>query len=478
LPALECDNAPVSSTSEPGDERTVASDGVWDREHRALTIGLVMTVAFTAFEALAVATVLPVTVKDIGGLALYGWTFSGFMLANLVGIVAAGNASDVRGPAFPFTAGVTLFVVGLLVAGVAPTMPILVGGRIVQGLGAGGIAAVSYAAIASGYPDAAKPRMLALLSSAWVVPGLLGPALAGAIADHLGWRLVFLGLAPPTVVGAILAIPPLRRLPHERAGETGNRLRLALLLAVGFACALLGLDRGVSWTAVGALVVGLGIALPAFRRLVPEGTLRAAPGQPAALAIMGLLGFAFFGAETFVPLALTDVRGHSATVAGLPLTLGTLSWTAGAWIQAREAPRRSRRSLIAFGLALIGLGVGGTAGVLSDRVPLAAVTLAWGVAALGMGIAYSTTALAILEGAPAGREGESSAALQLTMTLGTALGTGIGGALLAALTSGGGSLHVGIGAAYAASLATLLLGLAATRRLPTAPGSGREAERP
>lgn len=450
---------------------------MWDRSHRALTIGLVLTVAFSAFEALAVGTVLPVTVREIGGLGLYGWTFSAFMLANLVGIVAAGNASDARGPAFPFIAGVALFVTGLLLAGVAPTMPVVVAARVVQGFGAGAIAAVSYAAIASGYSDAAKPRMLALLSSAWVIPGLVGPALAGAVADHVGWRWVFLGLAPPTVLAATLAIPPLRRLPYEASRGGGERLRRALLLAAGFACALFALEGGSTWLALTAFVAGLAVAVPAFGGLVPPGTLRAAPGQPAALAVMGILGIAFFGSEVFVPLALTDVRGHPATVAGLPLTLGTLSWSAGAWVQERFAATRSRRALIALGLLLLAAGIAGTASVLSASVPIVVATLAWGVAALGMGIAYSTAALAILELAPPGREGESSAALQLTMTLGTALGTGAGGALLAGVVRGGGSTSLGIAAAYAASLAALLLGLLLTPRLPATKGAPRDTGR-
>jgi MFS family permease len=398
------------------------------------------------------------------------------MLANLIGIVAAGGASDARGPAFPFTIGVILFVAGLLFAGVAPTMPILVGARVVQGLGAGGISAVSYAAIASAYGDATKPRMLALLSSAWVVPGLVGPALAGLVADHLGWRLVFLGLAPPTVFAALLVIPPLRRLACGNGPSTDGRVLRALLLALGFGAALLGLDNSGAWLSLPLLAVGLAVGVPALRGLVPPGTLRAAAGQPAAMAVMGLLGLAFFGSEAFVPLALTEIRGRSATVAGLPLTLGTLSWTAGAWIQAREATRRSRRSLIASGLGLMLLGIAGTVSVLVEQVPLAVAALAWAVTALGMGIAYSTTALAILEGAASGREGEASASLQLMMTLGTALGTGVGGAILATITAGGGSTASAIGAAYLTSLLALAVALAATRRLSRArPGAGAPA---
>jgi MFS family permease len=452
---------------------TAHAGGVWDSAHRGLTIGLVLTVAFTAFEALAVATVLPATVADIGGLALYGWTFSAFMLANLVGIVAAGGMADARGPATPFALGVALFAIGLLVAGLAPSMPVVVVGRFVQGFGAGAISAVSYATIASAYDEATRPRMLALLSSAWVVPGLLGPALAGFVADHVGWRPVFLGLVPPTLVAAALAIPPLRALPRPAVVADGaitvRRLRSAVLLAVGLGAALAGIESGRRIVGAPVLLAGLAVAIPALVQLMPRGTLRAAPGQPAAIVVMALLGVAFFGAEAFVPLALTEVRGRSAAASGLPLTLGTIAWTAGSWIQERTAARRSRRSVIALGLALLLAGVVGIAGVLHEAVPIAVAYAAWTVTALGMGIAYSTTALTILEHATPERTGESSAALQLATNLGIALGTGVGGALLAGLTAAGGSTASGIAAAWAASAAALVLALAVTPRLTARP---------
>lgn len=438
---------------------------VWDRDHRALTIGLVLTVAFTAFEALAVATVLPVTVAEIGGLALYGWSFSGFMLANLIGIVAGGDASDARGPAAPFAIGVALFAAGLVIAGLAGTMPIVVAGRVVQGFGAGAVSAVSYATIASAYDDASRPRMIALLSSAWVVPGLLGPALAGAVADHVGWRAVFLGLVPPTLLAAALAIPPLRRL--RGAGEPKpGRIADAVVLAVGTAAALsaFALDRVLF--AAPLVVLGVAVGVPPLVRLMPPGTLRAAPGAPAAIAIMALLGVSFFGAEAFVPLALTDVRATSAAVSGLPLTFGTLTWTVGAWVAERPWAQRQRRRLIAAGVALIAAGVAGTASILAEVVPVGAAFAGWALAALGMGIAYSTTALTILEHAPSDRTGEWSASLQLAMTLGTALGTGLGGSMLAGVNAAGGTLTTGIATAWLACGAALGLGLAVTTRLP------------
>ena len=109
---------------------------MWAPERRALTTGLVLTITLVAFEALAVSTVMPEVQADLRGLAWYGWVFSGFFLGQLLGIVMAGHEADRRGPAAPFALGLALFVVGLLVGGFAVSMPMLVLGRVIQGLGA------------------------------------------------------------------------------------------------------------------------------------------------------------------------------------------------------------------------------------------------------------------------------------------------------------------------------------------------------
>src|SRR6476646_6463303 len=124
----------------PGGEGRVP--GLWAPQRRALTTGLVLTITFVASEALAVITVMPVVARDLGGLRLYGWVFSAFMLGSIVGIVAAGREADRRGPALPFVGGVLLFAAGLAVAGLAPAMPVLVAGRALQGVGAGAVPAV------------------------------------------------------------------------------------------------------------------------------------------------------------------------------------------------------------------------------------------------------------------------------------------------------------------------------------------------
>src|SRR5256714_4280551 len=132
---------------------------------RGLTVGLVLNVTFVAFEALAIATIMPLVADDLGGIALYGWVFSAFLLADLVGIVIAGELADRFGPALPFGAGLALFAVGLLIGGLAPSMPVLVAARAIQGFGAGAIPAVAYGGIRRTFPHALRPRLFSVLST-------------------------------------------------------------------------------------------------------------------------------------------------------------------------------------------------------------------------------------------------------------------------------------------------------------------------
>jgi MFS family permease len=119
----------------------------------------VLAVTVVAFEALAVATILPIVSRDLGDFRLYGWVFSAFLLSSLLGIVVAGTLAD-RGPLErPMLAGLGLFAAGLAVGGLAPDMPVLVAGRALQGLGAGVVPAVGYVAISRAYPDVCRPRM-------------------------------------------------------------------------------------------------------------------------------------------------------------------------------------------------------------------------------------------------------------------------------------------------------------------------------
>lgn len=444
---------------------TTAPAGIWQPPLRRLTLGLVLVVVATAFEALAVATILPTTTAELGGLEWYGWTFSAFMLANLVGITVGGNETDRRGPARPFVLGTLLFAGGLVVSGFAPSMPVIVAGRTSQGFGGGLLSAVAYASIARAYTTDLQPRMLATLSSAWVIPGLVGPGLAGVIAEHAGWRWVFLGLAPLPALAALLVVPALREMPGDPATpDQSSRTWHAIRLAVGATVALAGLGVDAWWWAIALVVAGVTVALPALRNLLPAGTLTGRPGLPAAVATMALLNFAFFGTEAFVPLAIADVRHAGVYLTGLSLTAAALTWTSGAWMQVRLATRVARHVVIMSGLGILAVGIAGTFALLSPQVPPWCAVVTWAIAGLGMGLAFTTCSAAILEAAPPGQEGSVSASLQLAQVLGAALATGIGGAIVAAPFAGVPPAR-GIGVVDGLMLVALALSIATARHV-------------
>ncbi|MDB4973226.1 MAG: major facilitator superfamily 1 [Myxococcaceae bacterium] len=437
---------------------------LWKPPLGRLTCGLALTVVATAFEALAVATILPATSAELGGLAWYGWTFSAFMLANLVGTSLGGGATDRRGPTLPFSCGTVMFASGLVVSGFAPSMPVIVAGRVLQGLGAGLLSSVSYACIARAYPLALQPRMLATLSSAWVIPGLVGPGLSAAIVQYAGWRWVFLGLAPLPLVAAVLVLPALHELPAEQTMAQPAIAGRAVQLALGMT-ALLAAPRLHSWGGGLALAAaGLALAARGFPRLMPEGTLAARAGLPAAVACMALITAAFFGTEAYLPLTLSRVRQQPILLIGSALTAASLTWTAGAWLPLRLTPRFGRRAVVQAGLALLVLGILATLSLLSARVPAWCAVLAWGLTGLGVGLSFTACSAAVLEAAPAGREGATSASLQLAQVLGAAVSTGVGGAVVAADFAGDPPV-LGVALVDLIMVCVCLLGLVAARGL-------------
>jgi MFS family permease len=189
------------------------------------------------------------------------------------------------------------------------------------------------------------------------------------------------------------------------------------------------------------------------------------------VATHGLLNMAFFGVDAFIPLALTEVRGQTVAAAGLPLTAATLTWTTGAWIQAHFAKSHSRRSTTVVGLLIIVLGIVLSIAVLSPAVPALLASVAWGVAGLGIGLAFSTISLVVLETAPAGQEGSASSAMQLANMLGVALGTGIGGVIIGdaggSAAGAGGAAQAGIFIQSLLMIGVTALAVVAALRLPS-----------
>jgi MFS family permease len=440
---------------------------------RGLTLGLVSTITLVALESLAIGTVMPLVADELGDLQLYGWVFSAFFLGNLVGIVVAGGALDRMPLHRPFSIGLGLFAAGLLIGGLAPSMPVLVGARFIQGLGGGAVAPTAYVAIGRCLPERLQPRMFATLSTAWVVPGIIGPSIAALVGEGPGWRWVFLGLLPLLAVAGGLAVSALRRVPaavppgeHAAAVATIRRLPNALLAAVGAGTLVASITAQDPRVAVAGAVVGLVLLAPAFRRLTPAGTLLLATGVPAAVLLRGVLTFAFFSGDAYIPLLLQTWRDTPATLTGIVFTATTLAWTAGSWLQARRIDHAGPRTFVALGFGCLVTGGLLTIPATLGGVPPEVTIVSWSIAGIGMGLAYSALTLVVLRESPATEQGAASSALQLSDILGTALGTGVGGAITAVgERSGGDGLGWALGLVFVLPVAVGFAGLVATGRI-------------
>jgi MFS family permease len=448
----------------------------------------VFTITLVAAEALAVATAMPVVARDLGGLELYGGVFSAFFLGSLIGIAVVGGLIDERGVLFPYVGGLVLFGIGLTICGLAPSMETIVIGRFIQGLGGGAVPPVAYVAIGRGLPDRLRPSMFAMLSAAWVVPGIVGPAIAGFVAETWHWRLVFLGLLPLLAVAGAVAIRALRQIgdqpdPKRGTGEAAaggdgpvggspavraeRRRRYAWAVAVSIGAGLL--TSGLLNRDLPAFIVmsaaGVLITLVAFHRLTPPGTFRLAPGYPSAVLLRGVLTFAFFSIDAYVALLLVEVRGWSAAAAGLALTGATVSWSIGSWVQSRTVARVGAEGFVRIGFPIVAAGIAGVALALLPAVPAWIVVPTFALAGLGMGLAYSQFAIIVLRDAPHDSQGAVTAAVSLSDTLGTALGTGIAGAIVAASVRSGLGAGPGLGASIAMGVSVAVLGFLLAPRL-------------
>ncbi|MEA2660520.1 MAG: hypothetical protein QOH08_92, partial [Chloroflexota bacterium] len=368
---------------------------------RPLTVGLVLTITLSAFSALAVETILPIISDELGGVSLYGWVFSAFFLGSLVAVIVAGGMADERGTLVPYAVGLGLFALGLAIAGAAPSMGVLVGARLIQGFGSGAVISATYASIARGYTETEHPRMFAILSTAWVLPAILGPAAAAFIATSTSWRIVFAGLLPFAVVAAVLTLPALRELGAPPTPGRRTSRRDAVLVAVGFGLILAGLTSTAVMLAVALIAAGAAVGVPALWRVTPAGTLTGRTGLGAAVLVRGLITFAFFGTEAFLPLMLREARGLSPTIAGVVLSTGALTWTGGSWVHERLAPRLTSRAIIATAFALVATGAGGVLAVLLFPLPVEIAYVGWAVSGAGIGFGYSAISVLVLRLAPA-----------------------------------------------------------------------------
>lgn len=430
-----------------------APTSLWEARTRWTTIGSLVLVLLAAFEAMAVTTVMPLVAEELNGEALYAVAFSATLAASVIAMVAAGRWSDRSGPGGPLVAGVLTFLAGLVVAGTALVMPVLVLGRFLQGLGAGAITVTLYVLVARLYPPALQPRIFGLFSAAWVVPSMVGPYLAGVIAEHASWHWVFLGVALIEVPALALLVPALRTLRAQGGGagpdgpvtddtpapvrpSTGAALGLAVVVALGLVGVgtLADVAAGWVWFAVALVLVVVALAV---RPLLPAGTLRAGRGLPATVAVRGTLAAAYFGTEVYLPLLMQREHGLTASRAGLVLTVGAVSWSLGSAVQARLGLRTASTRLVVAGSSVVALAVAvQVASTLLELGPWGSL-VGWLIGGFGMGLAFPRITMLVLGHSATSEQGTNSAALAISDAVGASAITAVTGVLFASVGGAG-----------------------------------------
>jgi MFS family permease len=449
------------------------------RRRRALTVtALCMTVTAIAFESISVATAMPAAARALHGLHLYAWAFSLFLIGQLFATVAAGRLCDRFGPARPMAGGLALFTVGLVVAATAPSMPQLIVGRLLQGLGAGTIGISLYVVIALAFEPVQRPTVFSFFSTAWVLPSFVGPAIAAWLTGRLGWQSVFWAVVPLVGLGAAIILPLVFRLPGpDRSADRATRptaLWAASLAALGATALQVAGQRP---TAAGLLVgvaglVMVGASLP---NLMPPGFFRFRPGLAPVITVRGLMAGAFFGAEAFVPLMLVEQRHLSLLAAGSSLTVGALGWTAGSWTQSRPTLPFRRDQLITLGATSLVLGIALVTLTTALRLSVGLVAVGWVLAGAGMGLATASTAVATMTLSATAEQGRNASSLQFADAFGAGLFVGAGGTVFAVLRGSHTLTTVFTGVLATMTVVAVLAVVASSRTGPirdTPPASG------
>ena len=422
---------------------TQSSAGILQRPYLWVTIGTCALVFLAAFESLAVTTIMPVVSRELDGAGLYAMAFAGPLATGVIGMVAAGNWSDRRGPTAALYTSVGLFVAGLLIAGTAGSMPQLVAGRLVQGLGGGALTVALYVLVARIYPAVLHPTIFAAFSAAWVIPSLVGPFAAGIVAQVFSWHWVFLGVVGLVIPALLMIAPVLRGLDRQPAESTTTpwavgRLAWAVLAAI----AVLGLNLsaevripGIPAATAVLAIAAVVLALMAVRPLVPRGTLTARRGLPSVILARGLASAAFFGAEVYLPYLLIEQYAFSPTFAGLTLTVGAIAWSAAAAVQGRLGTRLQHRTAVRIGAFMVLGAVTLALATTALHWPAGVAISGWFFAGGGMGLLYPRLSVMTLALSTKDNEGFNSSAMSISDSLGGALALATTGLVFAAFTT-------------------------------------------
>ncbi len=406
-----------------------------------MVIGAALLALFLgALDALIVAAAMPTVVADLGGLPLYSWVYAAYFLARAIALPIFGKLTDRFANRPLCIVAIGTFMSGSALAGLAPNMALLIAGRAVQGVGAGGVFALVYVVLSDIASPDQRGKTLSLASSIWGIASVLGPTLGGLIVTYFSWRWVFLINLP---LGALSLAGMARFLVEVRVKRRQVPLDVwgALTLSVTILTVLLLLLMGgrdwswVSWPAAGltvtAVVAAVGFWL-AERRAVdpvlPLSFFKAPDFRGGNLAVF-FSSFAIFPLFAFAPLMLQIAQGYSPMLVGMAMLSLSLGWSLGSLGMGQVVQGMGERRAAICGGVLLIAGCALTLSLNAFDSPwwTFAVFLLVGV---GMGFVTLSTLLVVQQSVDGSDLGVATSSHQFARTLGGTVGIGVCGGLV------------------------------------------------
>lgn len=455
----------------PAQDRGAAGASGWGDllggRNGVLALALAGGTALHAVNVYIATTILPSVVADIGGIDFYAWNTSLFIIASILASTASPNLLRRLGPRGAYFTSAVIFAIGSIACGFAPTMPFMLAGRVVQGVGGGFLLALSYAMVRLVLDEALWPRGIALISGMWGIATLIGPAVGGMFAEFGLWRASFWSLGPAAILFAAMAVSVLPRsddprVARQQASDTGRApiLQILLLTAAVMAISAGSVMPSAAWNAAGVAAAAALVAMMALverrsdRRLLPTGSFSRRGALGAVYLSMMLLSIMVTSSEIFVPLFLQELHHQTPLVAGYLAASMSAGWTIGSITGSGATGNRLRRQLQLAplpGLAgMAALAVLVPPGGSGSWLSLLPITVALVMVGLGVGLAWPHLLTRVLQLAPEGEDAVASASLTTVQLFATASGAALAGMVvnLAGLTNPGGAAGVSAAALW------------------------------
>ena len=452
---------------------------------RRALVGVMLSIFLAALESTVVATAMPTVVTALGGIRIYSWVFSGFLLTSTVTMPLWGRLSDLFGRRSTFLTGLVIFLVGSALSGLSRSMVELIAFRMLQGLGAGSLMTIGITIVADLFGLERRAKMQGYISGVWGLASLVGPLLGGFLTDFVSWRWVFYINVPFGAVAIALIASALRGEP--RSGRRPVIDYAGLMLFTGGISALLygvsvgGMHRVATSGAIVpialaavALVAFVAVERRAAEPIVPLGLFRYR--MMVAAVVTGFLsGMAMFGTLSFVPLFLQEVTKMSATRAGLILTPFVLGWVVMSIVSARLVLRIGYRVVVMAGMASLTISF-----VLLTRWDASLTTLVAirdaTVGGIGMGLSMVPMLIAVQSAVPRSDLGVATSLTQFFRSVGGAVGVAVMGAVKAHRLDAGLPLENALHAVFVVGLIICVAALASAFLVPA--GRARDLARP